>query len=180
MKLFINFRWAGLLLMISAVAVVLVPPLERLYNTEGGLPGFLFTLWFFCNTLGMIGLSFFYSSGGSKRAGWINVIGLICLYSFWVMVFAKGTWEIIAWFGIGFSSILFVIAANLSNRIPRWVMVTWLLAAAAAMTSQSFHQVVFFDYVLNWWNLGLGLASFGAGLAVFKQAFSPQEFQTST
>jgi hypothetical protein len=171
MKIFQNYRWAGLLLMIGAISVALVPPLEDIFNTEKGLPGFLFTLWFYSNTVGMIGLSFFYSSANNKLAAWINFFGLVALYGSWVMVFGDGIVGTIGWIGIGLASFLFAIATHLSKEIPSWTVGAWLLAG---VTSVAFHFLQikttgFFD-VFNFWYLGLVAAAFGTGLAVLQKS----------
>ena len=165
---FKSFRWAGLLLIVGAVCVVLVPPLERYYNTEDGLAGFFFSAWFLCFTLGMVGLSFYYGAKGSGRAGWLNFLGLILLYTFWVMSFADGNGGKIAWIGIGLAYITIAAAAHISKQIPRWVLVVWALAALSTSMISTLENYPIFDYFINWWNMGLGFASFGTGLAVWR------------
>jgi hypothetical protein len=169
MNILNNYRWVGLLLMIGAVAAAITTPIENYYHSEEGLAGIPFNIWFICNTVGMIGLSFYYSSAGNKSSGWINFIGLVSLYTFWMMTLTyQELQKNITVIGIGVAFIQFSVAVILSKEIPRWVAGAWLLAGITSFAALSIPQTGFFS-IFNWWNLGLVLASFGTGITLWRK-----------
>ena len=156
-----KYRWVSSLLMIGAVSTVLTAILEDITGTDQGFPGLLFKLWFFCNTFGMLGLFIFYSSSGSKWAGWTNLLGLAVFY------IVSNTGEAVLGFGLGF--VLFGVAAAISREMPGWVAAAWLVAGAASFANQSIPQTGFLSY-FNAWFLGLSVAAFATGFALWNKS----------
>lgn len=160
-------RWAGFLMMISALVAVIAPTYGETTIFKYYWGNIFFLLWFFCYTFSMIGLFFYVSSLGKKWTGWLGLFGQLVFYIYWDI----GLWEI----GFGFGFILLAAAVFSSKALPRWVSGLWLLAGALAFTDQLLPRSGFFSYI-DAWNVGLGAAAFATGIMVVRKAFFQGQF----